>query len=159
MREHSSLGSQIGRASAVIMICTLVDKILAIGKEMMTAHRFGVSASLDAFNLVYSFPGIIILPFSATFATAFVPLYLNWRNRSSLEADSHATWFIYLSMLFFMVLTLICFVYSPEIIQLIGYGFQPREKRLAVAMERLLILLFFIDGIGFLFRGENIRPV
>jgi len=153
MRESPSLGSQIGRASAVIMVWTLVDKFLAIGKEMMTAHRFGVSASLDVFNLVYSFPGTIVLLFSATLAPAFVPLYLEWRNRSSREADSHATWFIYFTMLLFTVLALICFVFSPEIIQLIGYGFQPREKQLAVDMERLLILLIFIDGTGILFRG------
>ena len=153
MSESPSLASQIGRASAVIMIWAMADKILAIGKEMLTAHRFGVLASLDAFNLAYSFPGIIVLLFSATLAPAFVPLYLEWRNRSPREADSHATWLIYLSALFFTGLALICFVFTPEIIQLIGYGFQPKEKQLAVIMERFLILLIFIDGAGILFRG------
>jgi len=48
---------------------------------------------------------------------------------------------------------LICFVFTPEIIRLIGYGFQPEEKQLAVIMERLLIPLILIDGAGILFRG------
>jgi len=151
--EPQSLAGQIGRASAVIMIWSMVDKILAIGKEMMTAHRFGVSASLDVFNLAYSFPGIIVLLFSGALVSAFVPMYLEWRNRSSREADSHTTWLIYGTTLFFAALTLIGFVFSPEIIRLIGYGFPPEQKDLAIIMERLLILLILIDGAGILFRG------
>ena len=123
------MAGQIGRASAIIMIWSLVDKALAIGKEMLTAHRFGISASLDVFNVAYSFPGTVVLLFSSALVSAFVPLYLEWRNRSSHQADSHA------------------------IIQVIGYGFQPEEKQLAVILERLLILLIFIDGAGILFRG------
>ena len=153
MSESRTLAKQIGRASAVIIIWSLVDKILAIGKEVLTAQRFGVSASLDVFNLAFSFPGTIILLFSGALTSAFVPLYLEWRHRSPREADSHATWLIYLTTLIFAVLTLICFVLTPEIIQLIGYGFKPAEKHLAVVMERLLILLIFIDGAGILFRG------
>ena len=153
MSESPGLAGQIGRASAIIMIWVMVDKILAIGKEMMTAHRFGVSTSLDVFNLAYSFPGTIVLLFSGALVAAFVPLYLEWRNRSSLEADSQATWLIYVTTLLFAALTLIFFIFAPEIIQVIGYGFQPEQKALAVILERLLILLIVIDGAGILFRG------
>ena len=152
MSETTSLAGQIGKAGAVIMIWSMVDKLLAVAKEMMTAQRFGVSASLDVFNLAYSFPGTIVL-FSGVLGAAFVPLYLEWRNHSSQEADSYATWLLYLTTLLFAGLSLICFVFTPEIIQLIGYGFQPREKQLAVIMERLLLLLIFIDGAGIIFRG------
>lgn len=151
--EPATMARQIGRASAIIMIWSLVDKTLAIGKEMLTAHRFGVSASLDVFNVAYSFPGTVVLLFSAAFVSAFVPLYLEWRNRSTHEADSHATWLVYLAALFFAVLTLFCFVFAPGIIHTIGYGFNPEEKQMGVIMERVLILLIFIDGAGILFRG------
>ena len=152
MGEPRSLGGQIGRAGALIMLWSMIDKLLAIAKEMMTAHRFGVSPSLDVFNLAYSFPGIVVL-FSSVLGAALVPLYLEWHNRSSREADSHATWLIYLTIMIYAVLALICWVFSPEIIRLIGYGFQPKERQSAVAMERLLVLLIFIDGAGILFRG------
>jgi putative peptidoglycan lipid II flippase len=153
MSDAKSLAGQIGRASAIIMIWSLLDKALAIAKEMLTAHRFGVSTSLDVFNLAYSFPGILVLLFSGAVTSAFVPLYLEWRNHYSVEADSHATWLIYFTVLFFAALTLVCFFLAPEIIGLIGYGFQPEEKRFAVVMERMLILLILIDGAGILFCG------
>ncbi|MFH1079606.1 MAG: murein biosynthesis integral membrane protein MurJ [Pseudomonadota bacterium] len=152
--KTQSLASQIGRASAVIMIWSIVDKILAVGKEMLTAHRFGVSGSLDVFNVAQAFPGILILLFSSALVSAFVPLYLEWQNRwSSQEADSHATWLIFLTAAFFAVLALICFFLSPVIIHSIGYGFGPEEKKMGIIMERLLSLLIFIDGAGILFRG------
>jgi len=154
MSETISLAGQIGRASAVIMIWSIADKILAVGKEMLTAQQFGVSAALDAFNVAQAFPGFLILFFSGALVSAFVPLYLEWRNRcSSQEADSHATWLIFLTVAFFAVLALICFSLSPTIIQLTGYGFGPKEKQLGIMMERLLSLLIFIDGAGILFRG------
>ena len=154
MSEPPSLATQIGRASAVIMIWSIVDKILAIGKEMLTAQRFGVSAALDVFNVAQAFPGIMILLFSGALVSAFVPLYLEWAGRSSFaEADSHANWLIYLTTAFFTMLALICFFLSPVVIPLIGYGFGPQEKQLGIIMERFLILLIFIDGAGILFRG------
>ena len=154
MSEPSKLASQIGKASAIIIIWSILDKILAIGKEMLTAHRFGVSTSLDIFNVAQMFPGIVGLLFSGAIVTAFVPIYLEWTSQSSAcEADSHATWLIYLSTLFFMGLALISFFFAPEIINLVGYGFQSQEQKAAVAMERLLILLIVIEGVGFFFRG------
>lgn len=154
MIETISLAGQIGRASAVIMIWSMVDKILAIGKEVLIAHRFGVSASLDVFNVAQAFPVVLVLFFSSALLSAFVPLYLEWRSRCSpQEADSHATWLIFLTTAFFAVLALICFYLSPIIIQSIGYGFGPKEMQLGIMMERLLSLLIFIDGAGVLFRG------
>ena len=135
------------------MLWTMVDKVLALAKEMLTAERFGVSASLDVFNLAFSFQGTFVLIFSGATASALVPLYLQWCKRSSTEADSHATWLIYLTALLFAGISLICFLLATEIIRLIGYGFQPEQKQLAVTMERLLIMLIFIDGVGILFRG------
>lgn len=152
--DPESLAGQIGKASAVIMVWSMVDKILAIGREVLTAHRFGVSAALDVFNVAQAFPGTLILFFSAVLVSAFVPLYLEWRTRSSpQEADSHATWLIFLSAGFFAILALLCISLSPIIIQLTGYGFAPKEQQLGIMMQRLLSVLIFIDGAGILFRG------
>ncbi len=154
MSEFQTIAGQIGRASAVIMILSMADKILAVGKEILTANRFGVSVELDVFNIAYMFPGILVLLLSAALVSAFVPLYLEWLRQSSLQdADSHATWLIYLTTLFFAVFTIICFFLGPLVINVIGYGFNPEEKQLGAVMVRLLVLLILIDGAGILFTG------
>jgi putative peptidoglycan lipid II flippase len=149
-----SLAGQIGRASAIIMLWAIVDKMLAVAKEMLTAQRFGVSASLDVFNIAQAFPGILILFLSGVMVSAFVPLYLEWRNRCPpQEADSHATWLILLSTVFFALLALLCFFSSSIIFEFVGYGFGTQEKQLGIMMERCLCALIFIDGCGILLRG------
>jgi putative peptidoglycan lipid II flippase len=153
MRDANKLADQIGRASAIIIIWSLVDKVLAVIKEMLTAQRFGISASLDVFNLAYSFPGTVILLFSGALTSAFVPMYLAWRTASDREADSHATWLIYITVLFFSTVSLMGYLFTPEIMRLIGYGFPPEERNMAVTMERWLILLVAIDGAGIVFLG------
>lgn len=154
MSETPSLAGQIGRASVLIMILSMADKILAVGKEMTIAHRFGISPVLDVFNVAQAFPLTLVQFFSSALLAAFVPLYLEWRTRgSSREADSHATWLIFLAAAFFAVLTLICISLSPIIIQLTGYGFGHKEKQIGIVMQQLLSLLIFVDGAGILFRG------
>ncbi|MBA4395868.1 MAG: murein biosynthesis integral membrane protein MurJ [Syntrophus sp. (in: bacteria)] len=153
MSDSRSLANQIGRAAAVIMFLSVADKILAVVKEMLTAHRFGVSAALDVFNVTQAFPGILMLFISGVMVSAFVPLYLEWRNGSAAEADSHATRLIVLTTAFFALLSLLCLSLSPIIIQLIGYGFGPKEKQLGIMMGRLLALLILLEGAGIVFRG------
>lgn len=154
MSETLSLAGQIGKASALIMIWSMVDKILAIGKEVLIAHRFGISATLDVFNVAQAFPLTLIQFFSAALVAAFVPLYLEWQTRnSSQEADSHAAWLTFLAAAFFAVLTFICISLSPIIIQLTGYGFGHKEKQMGIMMQQLLSVLIFVDGAGIMFRG------
>ncbi|MEW6333848.1 MAG: lipid II flippase MurJ [Thermodesulfobacteriota bacterium] len=132
----------------------MADKILAVGKEMTIAHRFGISPVLDVFNVAQAFPLTLVQFFSSALLAAFMPLYLEWRIRgSSREADSHATWLIFLAAAFFAVLTLICVSLSPIIIQLTGYGFAYKERQMGIVMQQLLSLLIFVDGAGILFRG------
>jgi putative peptidoglycan lipid II flippase len=154
MGESRGLAGQIGKASAIIIIWSMIDKILAVGKEILTAQQFGVSADMDVFNITQAFPGTLVLLFSGALVSAFVPLYLEWSSQSSAQdADSHTVWLIYFAALFFLVLTLVCFFLTPLIIQFICYGFGAKEKQLGIVLERLLIILLFIDGAGIFLRG------
>ncbi len=102
---------QISRATGIIVGLTLVDKVLAVVKEMLTAHRFGVSQALDAFNIALAFPGVIILFLTTAFVSAIVPLYLEWGQQASVdEADRRARALFLALALFFAALTLLGYI-------------------------------------------------
>jgi putative peptidoglycan lipid II flippase len=154
--SHSNapgLAGQIGRAGFVIIAWTIADKILALGKEILTAKRFGVSAPLDVFNLTYAFPGILVLVFSGALSAAFVPLYPEWRNLSPEKADSHTTWLMVILSTVFSVITIACFLFAPAIIRYVGYGFPPDQQQSAVVMLRFLSFLILIDGSAIILTG------
>jgi putative peptidoglycan lipid II flippase len=154
MGEHKAIYGQIGKAVAVIMCLTVIDKLLAVVKEMLVAYRFGVSPALDVFNVAYALPSTIILFFSGAFGGAFIPVYLEWSHDSSTErADNHALALFYCASAFFGVLALIGFILSPVIFPAIGYGLAPEQKVLGIGIERLFMLLFLFEGTGVVLAG------
>ncbi len=154
MGESKSIYGQIGRAVAVIMFLTVVDKILAVAKEMLVAYRFGVSPALDAFNVASALPITIILYFSGAFGAAFVPVYLEWSRKFSAErADNHALCLLYCSSAFFGALAVAGYALSPVIFPALGYGLAPGEKVLGTSIERILIFLLLFDGAGIVLVG------
>ena len=154
MTSRNETYRHIGKASAVIIALTVLDKVLAISKEVIVADRFGISPVLDAFNIAYALPGVVVLLFSGALTSAFVPLYVEWSHRlPEKEANAHAAGLIFISTIFFTLVTGLCFVFSPVIFSLIGYGFGVQQKSMGVAMERFLVLLILIDGVNVLLAG------
>jgi len=154
MGNRNDTFSQIGKAGAIIVALTLVDKVLAVAKEMIVAQQFGVSADLDVFNVAYALPGIMMLFFSGAFISAFVPLYLEWSSKySQEEADRSALSLFYLSSGFFALLALMSSTLAPVLFPLFGYGFSTHQKDLGIVLLRFLMLLILLDGAGLIFRG------
>lgn len=139
----------IGRATVVIVAIGLLDKVLALVKEVLMAARFGVRPEVDAFNIAYAFPGIVNLLFNGACVAAFVPLYAIWRDRAShTETRDNTLSILACSWLFFVALACLCYLAAPWIIKLIGYGFTPRTMATAVSMERWLVWLILLEGVG-----------
>jgi len=145
----TSTAAAIGRATAVIVALGLMDKVLALAKEVIMADRFGVRPEMDAFNIAYAFPGIVNLLFNGACVAAFVPLYAIWRSRAQPgETRDNTLTVLYSSCLFFIGLALLCSLAAPAILSLIGYGFAKDTLDASVAMERLLVWLILLEGLG-----------
>lgn len=141
----------IGRATAVIVGVGLLDKLLALAKEMLMAARFGADAEVDAFNIAYAFPGIVNLMINGAFVSAFVPLFAAWRasQDKTLARDTSLTILAAASLLFPLIAWSIS-AGAPLVLDAIGYGFPPDTKTLAVGMERSLAWLVGLEGVGIL---------
>ena len=149
MEKRSDTAVDIARASTIIIALTVADKLLAIAKEMVIAHRFGIAADLDVFNIAYAFPGILLLICAGALVQAFIPQYHEWQKTLSPEkADARALGLLWAAMLFFMLLTAVFFLLGPQVFSLIGYGFDAEQQVLGARLERLLVLLITIDGGG-----------
>ncbi|MBF0507427.1 MAG: polysaccharide biosynthesis protein [Deltaproteobacteria bacterium] len=152
--HHANTYQLIARAGAVIIALTLVDKGMALVKEVLMAHRFGIAASLDVYNLAYALPGLTMLMFTGAFVASFVPLYIEWSNRSSAtQANARALALFYMSILFFGILALAVYMLSPFIFPAMGYGLDANQKTLGIGIEKLLSVLLLIDGASIILTG------
>jgi putative peptidoglycan lipid II flippase len=146
--------SQIGKAGLIIIALTFIDKILAVAKEMAIASRFGVSSSLDVFNIAFAFPGILLLLSSGAIISAFVPLYLEWSKRLPRpEADARALALFCCCGLLFAGLAAGSYLLAPFFMPLLGPGFGPGELLLGIELERWLVFLILLEGTGIILNG------
>ena len=149
--DRESLSLAIGRGTAVIVLLSLLDKLLAVGKEVLMASRFGVEASVDAFNIAYAFPGLANLIFNFACVSAFVPLYALWREDHRVtpaQQRNNTLTVLYGSIVFFAAVSGLCYMLAPRILAVLGYGFSPDTLARSVTMERLLVWLIFLEGTG-----------
>ena len=89
--DHKELYGAISRATVVIMVWIFLDKILALAKEMLLAHEFGIEAGLDVFNLAFASPGLLILLIDVAICSAFIPLHSEWKQKYSPEEVRNRT--------------------------------------------------------------------
>lgn len=137
----------IGQAALVILGLTMVDKVLALGKEMLIAARYGVSAELDVFNLAYAMPGLLGLLLDGAVIAAFVPLYVDWRRKQSPAQLRDRSLTVCLACLGgSLALAGLGFALAGIVFPLIGYGFSPAQTALGVPMLRQLLLLVALEG-------------
>nr|WP_249115151.1 lipid II flippase MurJ [Desulfolutivibrio sulfodismutans] len=149
-RERHAMSQEvmdgIRRSTLIIVGLTLLDKILALAKEMLFAYRFGVSRDLDVFNVAYAFPAILAMLLGQAVVSALVPLYMTWRERGPGELSRNLANLGSAAILFFLVLTVACAFWSEPIMAVIGYGFPEGEKALGESLVRLLVWLIFLEG-------------
>jgi len=137
----------IGQAALVILGLTLVDKVLALGKEMLIAARYGVSADLDVFNLAYALPGLLGLLLDGAVIAAFVPLYVDWRRNVSPDELRNRSLTVCLTCLGGSVaLAGLGLAVAGIVFPLIGYGFSAAQNALGVPMLRQLLWLVALEG-------------
>ena len=136
----------IRRSTLIIVSLTLLDKILALGKEILYAYRFGVSRELDVFNVAYAFPAILAMLLGQAVVSALVPLYLSWQGQGVETLRRNLANLGCAALLCFLALTLLCSLGSAPIMAAIGYGFPKGELVLGDSLVRLLVWLIFLEG-------------
>jgi putative peptidoglycan lipid II flippase len=136
----------IRKSTAVIIGLTLLDKILALGKEVFFAYRFGITRDLDVFNVAYAFPAIAAMLLGQAAISSLVPLYPSWRERGGKAAGRAMTTVTWTCLGFFALLSLACYATAPVLLSLLGYGFEPASRALGEELERLLVWLILLEG-------------
>lgn len=145
----------VGKATLIILSLTLVDKGLALAKEMLIAARFGISPVLDAFNLAFAVPGLLGLLIAGAAVEAFVPLYTDWKRDLGPEAVRDRTLTVFTGGTLASLLAAAAgYALAPLYFPLLGYGFDPARNALGLRLLQSLMLLVALEGISAFLAGQ-----
>jgi len=145
MKAPLSTQEAVGRAAGLIVFLSIVGKAVAMAKEISIAAVYGVSRSLDAFNIAYGFPAILALTVSGAVSNGFVPLYVEWWARSPMEADQKFRSLLWGSAAVFLLASLLCLLLAPGLYPLFGYGLSKGHQVEVIRIGRYLTLFLFME--------------
>jgi putative peptidoglycan lipid II flippase len=144
-----SVRAVVGRAALVILAGTLTARVLGLVRDIAAAYFFGAAAETDAFFLAYKVPYLLAVVVSGALTAAFIPLFSS-RLATGRKDDALA---LFVNMgkvacIVLIALTVILEVLAPWIIPLVGFGFSPATKELAVFLFRILMMGFVFAGLA-----------
>ncbi len=145
--------SHLIRSTGILMTAFLVNKILAIGRQIVIAQSFGTGVENDAFVAAFRLPDILFLLISGgALGTAFIPI-LTRRLTQQPEHDPEG-WRLTSSVLNTLLLAamgvsiLAALFALPLVKYLIAPGFSPETQVLTANLMRLTLISTIIFSVS-----------
>jgi putative peptidoglycan lipid II flippase len=82
----ASINRQIFSAAFVVGVITIGVKMVAMLRELMIAWQFGTSDAIDAYLIAWVIPNFVVIVVVGSFNAAFIPVYIQTRDRRGKEA-------------------------------------------------------------------------
>lgn len=135
------------KAAVLIMVITLMSKVLGFIREMVIAAGFGASFSTDAYVVALTIPAVLFASFSRALQTTFIPVFnelLYQRNKK--EAFLFANSALNAMLIFVFLVSLLSFLFMPQITRIMAPGFPEEVHRLTVTLARIMVFTGFFWG-------------
>lgn len=142
----------MGVAAFIISLSYFLSRLLGLFRDRLLATNFGVSAQADAYTAAFRVPDFIFtLIVSGAFATAFIPVFIGLvEKKKDKEAWVVANSILNILLVIMGAVSLLAFIFTPQIIKLINPGFDGFRYGLTVNLTRIMLvtpLLFVISSV------------
>lgn len=150
----ASTNRRIFAAALTVGGLTLLVKLAAVFKELISAFQFGAGRELDALLIAWALPTFLINVLGGSLQAALVPVYLEVLHK---EGRAAATRFVgSLSVVFMsllIVVSLMLLALAPWLLRGIGMGFTAEELALCRRVFYLLLPIIVFTGMARLYGG------
>lgn len=136
------------KASSVLLILFVASRVLGFVREQVIAALLGTSAQSDAFVVAATIPFTFSTIIGVSAGNAFLPAYtarIQGRNGTYL-----ASTVFYLIGAFVAVLTVLGYIFTPQVVDLLAPGFVGEARHLALLCTRIMLPSTFFLTMGFL---------
>lgn len=146
-----SLNSRIFSAALTVALMTGLVKVAAAGKELVVAWQFGTGDALDAFLIAWLVPSFIVAVVASSFDAAFVPTYIQVREREGIEAAQKLFSGVIIWSLGLLGATTILMILTAQLyLPLLAQGFSRQKLDLTYHLLYILAPVVPLNGIAVL---------
>lgn len=144
-----SINRKIFGAAVTVALFTVLVKLVATGKELLVAQRFGTADELDAFLIALLVPSFIINVIAGSFKAALIPTYIQVREQEGKQAAQRLFSGITIWGLGLLVITtILMLVASPLYLPVIANGFDSQKLDLTFHLQYAIAPFIFLSGIN-----------
>lgn len=148
------------KAAWIIAVITIFSKLIGFIRDIVIAGCYGASTVSDAYFYAYQIPALAIVllggiggPFHSATVAVFSKLIPSFKEKASDELNKLFNTFLTASFLFFMVLAVLCFVFSDQIMKFIISGVNPELVTLASMHLKIMSPVLIVGGVVGIYYG------
>lgn len=153
--------STITGASIILAFSSLASRLLGLFRDRLLAGRFGTGKLLDAYQVSFLLPDLIYNLFIiGALSAGLIPVFLEIYTRNKQEAWDLISRLLNLLGLFIFGILLVCFIFTPQIVHLLGKlaqisdtAYAEENLDLIVKLTRLMLLSPLLLGLSSLTTG------
>jgi len=147
-----SKSRKIVSATAVMAVATSLSRVAGLARDIIVARLFGAGMMTDAFFMAFTIPNLLRRFFGeGSLTAAFIPVFSEvFHQRGEKEAQQLANRCVTLLLLIMLVVVTFGVVFSPWIVQGIGYGFGHVEGKLLLTIQLTRIMFPYIGLVSIL---------
>ncbi|MCX7965114.1 MAG: murein biosynthesis integral membrane protein MurJ [Syntrophorhabdaceae bacterium] len=145
--HHTSPSKEIIKKGSVITLITLISRPLGYIREALQAYLFGATMLVDAFVVAFNFPELIQTLFFSGATSAFLLPVCSKYIKDEMEFSRVYSIFINLSILITGSISIIFFIFSNSIVDIIAPGFNPQTKIVTKYLFLIMIPVIFLHAL------------
>jgi putative peptidoglycan lipid II flippase len=149
----NSLYKKVGIASLIMMASVFLSRMIGLFREMVIAYAGGAGGAVDAYQVAFVIPEILNHILASGFlSVTFIPIFSGYLVQDR-EDEAWKVFSVILNCFgaILLMLIIIAWIFTPELIQLIAPGFRdPVLTESAIRMTRIIMpaqFFFFTGGL------------
>ena len=158
--EKESKTMSVLKAAWVIAVVTIVSKLIGFIRDIIIANYYGASLVSDAYYYAYQIPSLSLIllggvggPFHSATVAVFSKLIPNLKDKLSDDVNKLYSTFMTATTIFFLILSVIMFIFPKQIMGLIISSGSVDMINLAAEHLKIMTPLLVIGGIVGIYYG------
>jgi len=145
---------KITSAAFILGITGLFSAGLGLFRDRLLAGTFGVGDKLDIYYAAFRIPDFIAMVLiMGAIGAAIIPVFSEYLVRERKEAFFYLSNLLNLFLISLIIISIILFIFAPQLISLIAPGFDVQKKALTVLLTRIMLLSPILLGISNIISG------
>ncbi|MEK7658857.1 MAG: murein biosynthesis integral membrane protein MurJ [Patescibacteria group bacterium] len=143
--EHKT--EKITAAALIISISSFLSFLLGLLRDRLLTSTFGAGNTLDIYYTAFRIPDFVAMVLMmGAISVAVIPIFTQNLVKDKEKAFSYFANLLNLFLFFLIIICLILFIFTPQLVSLIAPGFSADKKETTVLLTRIMFLSPILMG-------------